>query len=266
MIEQQGVTLRFVAFYAEGGVGKTGLTVTFSAYGPAGSLIVTDQAATEIGRGLYRYDVAGEDVDADGEYIGIFHTDSAAVDQQDIPALWVVGRAGVENLDAAVSTRLADEDYVPLSNDDVVAIRAVTDLLPDAGALTSLAQEATVEAVGLAVDALGAPLQVDDARLDNLDATVSSRLADEDFVPLSNDDVIAIRAVTDQLPDAGALTSLAQASDLATVESKVDDIKTKTDSLMFTVAGQVDANVQAVNDTELTGTGTLGDEWGPVAP
>ena len=43
-------------------------------------------------------------------------------------------------------------------------------------------------------------------------------------------------------------------------------IKAKTDSLTFTVAGQVDANIQYVNDTQIQGTGDTGtaDTWRPV--
>lgn len=46
--------------------------------------------------------------------------------------------------------------------------------------------------------------------------------------------------------------------------SDVAAIKAKTDSLAFTVAGQVDANVQYVNDVAVTGTGAVGEEWGPA--
>ena len=46
--------------------------------------------------------------------------------------------------------------------------------------------------------------------------------------------------------------------------SDVAAIKAKTDSLAFTVAGQVDANVQYVNDVAVTGTGASGSEWGPA--
>lgn len=46
--------------------------------------------------------------------------------------------------------------------------------------------------------------------------------------------------------------------------ANVAAIKAKTDSLAFTVAGQVDANVQYVNDIEVTGNGQTGTEWGPV--
>lgn len=35
-------------------------------------------------------------------------------------------------------------------------------------------------------------------------------------------------------------------------------------SFTFTVSGQVDANVQYVNDTQVAGSGTSGDPWGPV--
>lgn len=47
------------------------------------------------------------------------------------------------------------------------------------------------------------------------------------------------------------------------LDTEVAAIKAKTDSLTFTVAGQVDANVQSVNDVTVNGTGAPGDEWGP---
>ena len=56
----------------------------------------------------------------------------------------------------------------------------------------------------------------------------------------------------------GALKAL-----IDTVDTVVDAIKAKTDSLTFTVANQVDANIQSVNDTTVTGDGGSGTEWGP---
>jgi hypothetical protein len=47
------------------------------------------------------------------------------------------------------------------------------------------------------------------------------------------------------------------------VDTEVAAIKAKTDSLTFTVAGQVDANIQSVNDVTVTGNGQPGTEWGP---
>lgn len=49
-----------------------------------------------------------------------------------------------------------------------------------------------------------------------------------------------------------------------TLDTNITAIKAKTDSLAFTVAGQVDSNVQYVNDIEVTGDGQTGTEWGPV--
>jgi hypothetical protein len=50
---------------------------------------------------------------------------------------------------------------------------------------------------------------------------------------------------------------------LAAVDTEVAAIKAKTDSLTFTVAGQVDANVQSVNDVALLGDGSA-TPWGPA--
>jgi hypothetical protein len=41
-------------------------------------------------------------------------------------------------------------------------------------------------------------------------------------------------------------------------------IKAKTDSLTFTILGQLDANIQSVNDVAVTGDGQPGTEWGPA--
>lgn len=66
-------------------------------------------------------------------------------------------------------------------------------------------------------------------------------------------------------------TGFATSAALTTVEGKVDTvdtvvdaIKAKTDSLTFTTAGQVDANIQSVNDVALQGNGTAGNSWRPV--
>lgn len=67
--------------------------------------------------------------------------------------------------------------------------------------------------------------------VDNLNATISSRLASASYTA----------------PDNAGITA----------------IKAKTDSLGFTVAGQVDANIQSVNDVTVTGDGSAGTPWGP---
>ena len=56
----------------------------------------------------------------------------------------------------------------------------------------------------------------------------------------------------------------ATAAALTTVDTVVDAIKAKTDSLTFTSGTDLDCNVQQINDVTLTGDGTSGTEWGPV--
>lgn len=81
--------------------------------------------------------------------------------------------------------------------------------------------------------------------------------------------VSTLQTSVDDLPtNAELTTALGTADDavlaaIATTDGKVDAIKAKTDSLAFTVAGQVDANIQYVNDVQVNGTGAVGDEWGP---
>lgn len=62
-------------------------------------------------------------------------------------------------------------------------------------------------------------------------------------------------------------SGLATAAALSTVAGYIDTevaaIKAKTDSLTFTVAGQVDANIQSVNDVTVTGNGSSSTPWGP---
>jgi hypothetical protein len=90
-------------------------------------------------------------------------------------------------------------------------------------------------------------------------------LREQVFALLPGDSVVVASIAADAV-NASALatdavteiqTGLATASDLTAV-------KAKTDSLTFTVANQIDANIQYVNDVQVKGTGAGGDEWGPV--
>lgn len=78
------------------------------------------------------------------------------------------------------------------------------------------------------------------------------------------------KAVADLETDATAIladTNELQTDDvpglIAALDTLIDAIKTKTDSLTFTQTGHVDANIKRVADTTVTGAGTEGDPWGP---
>jgi len=95
--------------------------------------------------------------------------------------------------------------------------------------------------------------------LSNLDATVSSRLASASYTAPDNTSVATILTRTDVATSTRLATSGYTAPDNASVTA----IKAKTDSLAFTVAGQVDANIESVNAITVRGSGTSGDPWGP---
>lgn len=105
--------------------------------------------------------------------------------------------------------------------------------------------------------------------VDNINATISSRLASASYTAPDNTSITAIKAKTDNLPvdpaDASDIAAAFATTDglITTVDTVVDAIKAKTDSLTFTIANQVDANMQYINDTQLTGDGA-GTPWGPV--
>jgi hypothetical protein len=123
MIEQISNSIKFICFYTASKQGKTGLTVTCDVY-KNGTLIVTAGACTEIGGGLYSYTLASGSVDAEGDYLAVLKTADATVDVQWIPALWLIQKAGVENLDASASSIKAKTDNLPSDPADQSAVEA----------------------------------------------------------------------------------------------------------------------------------------------
>ncbi len=72
-----------------------------------------------------------------------------------------------------------------------------------------------------------------------------------------NASALAADAVTEI--QTGLATSAAQ----TTAQTDLTTIKGKTNSLTFTVANTIDANIQAVNDVAVNGNGSGGTPWGP---
>ena len=115
-LEQLSNNLDFFSFYVASKQAVTGLTVTVDVWKHltstnTSSQIVTAGSATEVGGGLYRYQLSSASVTGEGEYICIFKTTSTTPDQQHIPSIWCVQKAGSEYLDAAVTTRASATDY-----------------------------------------------------------------------------------------------------------------------------------------------------------
>jgi hypothetical protein len=151
------------------------------------------------------------------------------------------------------------------------AIKAMTDKI---GTITNTGGTATIGAIlgDFANSALAG--RVSDARMGALTDWINGGRLDLIL------DIIAADTTTD-IPGtlatiAGYLDTeiaaiLADTNELQTdlvnggrLDVLIDAIKAKTDSLTFTVAGDVDCNIQSVNEIAVDGAGTVGDPWGPV--
>ena len=258
MLEQVSTSVKFLAFYTASKQGKTGLTVTIDIYDPSGSQIVTGGSATAIGGGLYSYTLSSNN-NAEGEYAAIFKTTDSTVDSQHIPSLWVLGRAGVENLDAATSSRLPSSSYTAPANSDISAIKAKTDALPSDPADQSLVEAAiagvTAPSAATVATAVRSELSTELARVD---ATISSRLASSAYsaAPTTAQIATAVegsllneadgQAVLNAIVGAIGNQNLSEVSlvaavraDLERVGGKIDSIPTTTAPSASTVAGAV---------------------------
>ena len=142
---------------------------------------------------------------------------------------------------ADIADAVWDEDIVAAHNTGDTAGALLDDLGTPANFkadVSALAIEANVEGhVTTALNAYDPPTK---AEMDTAHSTTDGLINTVDGV------VDAIKAVTDLLPDAGALTSIAQASALATVDGNVDAIllDTGTDGVLI-ASGAVDADAIA---------------------
>lgn len=170
--------------------------------------------------------------------------------------------AGVRSAVGLASANLDTQlDAIPTAAENASQVR--TELTTELGRidvavstrLASASYTAPLDAAGTrsAIGLVSANL---DTQLSTIDTNVDSILVDTGTdIPASIstiDTVVdAIKLKTDNLPASPAN------------ETTVAAVKAKTDSLTFTVAGHVDANLQLINDTELTGNGST-IPWGPA--
>lgn len=158
------------------------------------------------------------------------------------------------NLDVAVSTRM--ETYTQptgfLAATFPGTVASTTNIT--AGTITTVSGNVT-GSVGSVVGLTAA----------NLDVAVSTRLATAGYTaPLDAAGTRTAVGLTSANLDTQIGTLLTSAAYTAPDNASITAIKAKTDSLVFTVAGQLDANVQYVNDVAVTGVGSEADPWGPA--
>ena len=157
-----------------------------------------------------------------------------------VPAVGVSSIANNAITAASIATGAIDAD-------------AIADNAIDAGAIAADAITAAKIADG-AIDAATFATGAITAAAIATDAIGAAELAAD-----------AVTEIQSGLATAASITSLDGKIDTIDnfLDTEVAAIKAKTDSLTFTTANQVDANIQSVNDVTVQGTGALGDEWRP---
>jgi hypothetical protein len=282
MIENSGNSIIFYWHYTTDGVSTTGLTVTADVYEVArdgtATLVVDDGACTEVGAGIYRYLLASGTVDAAAEYIAVAHTATDTVDAQDIPAMWVIDRAGTEKLDTGItladdaitaskfdestafplksadtgSTQVArvgaDSDTLETLSDEIAAVKAETAaILVDTGT-TLDGKLNTID--GIVDDILVDTSTTLDGKLNTIDGIVDSILADTNEVQAELADggrtdllIDGIKAKTDLIPaspaEAGEYTAA-----IAAVKSVADDILVDTGTTLDALIKDIPTNAE----------------------
>jgi len=180
---------------------------------------------------------------------------------------------------------LADTDVIGAAGVGLTAV-ALADATSD-GVIADAVWNAATATYG-AVGSYGLLVETD------LDATISSRLATAGYTTPPTVGAIADQVWDEALAGHLGVGSTGEALDAAgdpwstalpgaygagtagkiigdninapigTVDTVVDAIKVQTDKMIFTVANQIDSNVQYVNNIQVTGDGQPGTEWGPV--
>jgi hypothetical protein len=157
-----------------------------------------------------------------------------------------------------VTTATATPGYVVAANLDVAVSTRATPAQVNAEADTAIADAALATAANLATVA------------GYLDTEIAAILADTNELQTDWADGGRLDLILDARSSQASVDDLPTNAELATALASADDavlaqvalVKAKTDSLNFTVAGQVDANIQYVNDTQIQGDGSVGTiEW-----
>jgi hypothetical protein len=181
------------------------------------------------------------------------------------------------NLDAASSTLATAANLATVAgylDTEISAILADTNELQtdwvDGGRLDLIIDAINAKTTNLPSDPADASVIA--ARFDTLDTNLATVDTVVDSILVDTAEIGAAGAGLTALATQASVNDLPTNAELATALAAADDavlaqvalVKAKTDSLTFTVAGQVDANIQYVNDVQVTGTGASGDEWGPT--
>lgn len=254
----------------DGNTAESGLTITqpdirLKKNGAAWAQKSAAQTLSHEENGWYEVSLSATDTDTVGHLIVAVHESGAlpvwrefqVVEEAVYDALFASGATGALPVSSGgiASTAFATGAITATA----IASNAITDAKIADGALTAAKFAAgafsavwsvttrTLSTIsGLASEiraALGLASANLDTQLETIDANVDAVLEDTGTtlpaaIGTIDGNVDAIKAVTDALPDGGALSSLATAAALATVDGNVDAVKAVTDKLDTTLEDQ----------------------------
>lgn len=250
MIEQLNNSVKFMAFFTASKVGKTGITVTIDVFNPSGTKIVTDGSCTELGDGIYTYVLASTNTSSEGEYIAVFKTADTTVDMQQIPSLWVIGRAGVEHLDSNISDKATQTSVNAIPTNTLLStdtrlnnLDSKISSIPTSPLLSTDTRLDNLDAKISNISGGGSPLQSTDTRLDklaNLDVLLSTRASQTSVNSIPTNPLLTNDSRLDNLD--------AKISSISGGGSPLQSTDTRLDKL---------ANLDVAVSTRATGTNQL---------
>ena len=193
---------------------------------------VSDTNPTELDAtnapGVYVFDLSQSETN--GDVLTIVPSSSTANVQMDMLNIYTVDpatyKADVSGLATAINLGIVDGKCTSILTDTGTTIPAQITALNNFDPASDTVANVTL--VGTTTN--------------NTDMVGTDNAALATSLLITNSNVNGIKAVTDAIPDAGAMTTIATRANQITIDGKADAIKAKTDQFVFTVANQVDAN------------------------
>ena len=289
----QEVTFGYFVDSTDGDTEETGLTIanTDIKIWKSGTTTLTSKnsgGATHISNGIYYATLDATDTDTVGPMIIYIHVSGALTvrlechvfEEAIFDAFWGASAGGYATA-AALATAQTDLDTLTGSDGVTLATSqpnyAPNTVVPDAAGTAPTAVEIRQEMdsnstqlasiltdTGTTIPGLiGTPVADLATDIATVDGNVDSILTDTGTTlpaTLSTINTNVSSILTDTGTTLPTLIGTPADTDIAT---DIANAQTILNSFTFTVAGQVDANIQYVNDTAVTGDGGSGTEWGP---
>lgn len=186
-------------------------------------------------------------------YDSLFSTDKLQVDAVEISS----DATAADNLETALDDTagavpwfgIVDQGTAQAATATTIQLRAAASLADDTANGMTVAAFGSTQGYWQTRAITDYVSATDTATVDAWTVTPSGTITYKVFMTPPGVDAAAIRSAL-------GMASANLDTQLSTIDTVVDAVKAKTDSLTFTQAGHVDANVQRINDVAITGDGS----------